>query len=105
MKPTKRDYDELTEAFARVLYVFRFPDALADGVETHKTRMALYFQSDPVAHHALNSLVSIAIHAPETWGMTDEQRADASALREAEVQRLLSMGAMVGESPLMKPKE
>lgn len=76
--PAKRDFRDLTEAFAKILFAWTHMDVLMDDPAITTTRNGLrfndYWANDRMAHHVLKSLVAAAMYNRERWGWSDERR-------------------------------
>lgn len=76
--PTKRDYRDLTESFAKILFAWTHPDVLTDDPAITATANGLrfndYWTNDRMARYVLKSLVAAAMYNRERWGWSDERR-------------------------------
>lgn len=108
--PIGDDYNELTTAFARVLFAWKFPGVLTSAfpMESHDVGIHDYFQHDPMAYQVLNALVHTAMMSRERWGMSEEDRKRKDARETARALQLMeSVGLRPGElmaAPLKGPR-
>lgn len=102
-----KEHDELTVAFAKILYAWQHPEVLtsATGLEEQKGAVQSYFHNDPMAYHVLKSLVVTALKLREFAHLSEGERRREMARREMEMQRILAdVEAHPIGTPLITPR-